>query len=64
MKTDKFVVLSGNDDLTLPMMAMGAKGVISVVGNVDPARMSQMVNYALKGDFEAAVKHITSSMTL
>lgn len=55
-KTDKFVVLSGNDDLTLPMVAMGAKGVISVVGNVDPARMSQMVNYALEGDFEAAAK--------
>lgn len=53
-QSDKFVVLSGNDDLTLPMMAMGAKGVISVVGNVDPARMSQMVNYALDGDFEAA----------
>jgi len=50
------MVLSGNDDLTLPMIAMGAKGVISVVGNVDPARMSQMVNYALAGDFEAASK--------
>jgi len=55
-KADKFIVLSGNDDLTLPMIAMGAKGVISVVGNVDPARMSQMVNYALAGDFEAASK--------
>jgi len=55
-QSDKFVVLSGNDDLTLPMMSMGAKGVISVVGNVDPARMSQMVNYALDGDFEAASK--------
>lgn len=55
-KTDKFRVLSGNDDLTLPMIAMGAKGVISVVGNVDPARMSQMVNYALEGDFETASK--------
>lgn len=51
-----FIVLSGNDDLTLPMIAMGAKGVISVVGNVDPARMSQMVNYALEGDFESAAK--------
>lgn len=51
-----FTVLSGNDDLTLPMIAMGAKGVISVVGNVDPARMSQMVSYALDGDFEAAAK--------
>ena len=55
-ETDKFVVLSGNDDLTLPMMVMGAKGVISVVANVDPERMSQMVNYALEGEFEAAAK--------
>ncbi len=55
-KTDKFIILSGNDDLTLPMIAMGAKGVISVVGNVDPARMSQLVNYALEGDFESAFK--------
>jgi len=55
-ETDKFVVLSGNDDLTLPMMAMGAKGVISVIANVDPERMSQMVNYALEGEFESAAK--------
>jgi len=55
-KTDKFTVLSGNDNLTLPMIALGAKGVISVLGNVDPARMSQMVNYALEGDFKSAAK--------
>ena len=53
-KTNEFSVLSGNDDLTLPMIAMGAKGVISVVANVDPARMSKMVDYALEGDFESA----------
>ena len=51
-----FMVLSGNDNLTLPMISMGAKGVISVVANVDPARMSQMVNAALKGDFVTAEK--------
>ena len=51
-----FAVLSGNDNLTLPMIAMGAKGVISVVANVDPARMSQMVDAGLKGDFETAFK--------
>ncbi|WP_414468558.1 4-hydroxy-tetrahydrodipicolinate synthase [Methanobacterium sp. ACI-7] len=55
-QTDNFVILSGNDDLTLPMIAMGGKGVISVVGNVDPARMSQMVNYALEGNFKDAAK--------
>ena len=53
-KTNEFAVLSGNDDLTLPMIALGAKGVISVVANVDPARMSNLVNYALEGDFESA----------
>jgi 4-hydroxy-tetrahydrodipicolinate synthase len=55
-KNDQFRVLSGNDDLTLPMIAMGAKGVISVVANVDPARMSQLVKTAMDGDFETASK--------
>ena len=49
-----FIVTSGNDNLTLPMIALGAQGVISVVANVDPARMSQMVNAALDGDFNRA----------
>lgn len=51
---DEFMILSGNDNLTLPMISMGTKGVISVVGNVDPARMSRMVNEALSGDFASA----------
>ena len=42
------MVISGNDNLTLPMISMGAIGVISVVANVDPARMSQLVNAHLK----------------
>ena len=53
---ENFMVISGNDDLTLPMISQGAMGVISVVANVDPSRMSQMVNAALKGDFEKARK--------
>jgi len=53
---DDFTVLSGNDNLTLPMISMGAEGVISVVANVDPARMSRLVNEALSGDYEAAMK--------
>jgi 4-hydroxy-tetrahydrodipicolinate synthase len=53
---DQFNILSGNDNLTLPMISMGAKGVISVVANVDPARMSQMVNQAMEGDFEQAAQ--------
>ena len=51
-----FMIISGNDNLTLPMISMGAMGVISVVANVDPARMSQMVNAALEGDFTRASK--------
>lgn len=51
---DEFMVISGNDNLTLPMISQGCKGVISVVGNVDPARMSQMVKNALEGDFKKA----------
>ena len=51
-----FMVISGNDNLTLPMISMGAMGVISVVANVDPSRMSQMVNAALEGDFVRAGK--------
>ncbi|HOQ18236.1 MAG TPA: 4-hydroxy-tetrahydrodipicolinate synthase [Methanothermobacter thermautotrophicus] len=53
---DDFTVLSGNDNLTLPMISMGAEGVISVVANVDPARMSRLVNEALSGDFGSAMK--------
>jgi len=52
---DKFSILSGNDDLTVPMMSLGAKGVISVVANIDPLRMSQMVNNALDGSYEKAM---------
>ena len=51
---EDFLVLSGNDNLTLPMISQGCKGVISVVGNVDPARMSEMVNKAMEGDFKGA----------
>ncbi len=55
-KVEDFMVLSGNDNLTLPMISLGAEGVISVVANVDPARMSQMVNAALEGDYPRAAK--------
>lgn len=48
-------ILSGDDALTLPMLSIGAKGVISVVANIVPDRMSQMVHAALRGDYEAAL---------
>jgi 4-hydroxy-tetrahydrodipicolinate synthase len=46
-----FVVLSGDDALTLPMMALGADGVISVVANEVPLIFSQMVQLCREGDF-------------
>jgi len=49
-----FTILSGDDSLTLPMMALGAKGVISVANNIMPREVKQMVDYALKGDFKKA----------
>lgn len=51
-----FVVLSGDDDLTLPTMALGARGVVSVIANVAPRKTVALVNAALKGDFETARK--------
>lgn len=51
---DDFTVLSGNDSLTLPMISQGARGVISVVANVLPSKMSEMVNSALNNNYEHA----------
>ncbi len=49
-----FIVLSGDDALTLPMMAVGASGVISVVSNEMPLEMSRMVEAAENNDFGSA----------
>lgn len=49
-----FLVLAGDDPLTLPIMALGGKGVITVTANVAPTDMAHMVLAALKGDFERA----------
>jgi 4-hydroxy-tetrahydrodipicolinate synthase len=49
-----FLVLSGDDALTLPLMAIGGKGLISVASNVAPAAMASMVEAAERGDHEAA----------
>jgi 4-hydroxy-tetrahydrodipicolinate synthase len=49
-----FSVLCGDDDLTLPAMALGAKGVISVVANVAPRKTVAMVDAMMKGDLETA----------
>lgn len=50
----EFIVLSGDDSLTLPVMAVGGHGVISVASNGMPAEMALMVEYAASGDFVAA----------
>ncbi len=47
-------VLSGDDSLTLPMIAIGAKGVISVAANIMPDEVAEMVDAALAGDFGKA----------
>jgi 4-hydroxy-tetrahydrodipicolinate synthase len=49
-----FLVLSGDDAWTLPLVAAGADGVISVAANEIPAQMKEMVSSALAGDFAAA----------
>jgi len=51
-----FGVLSGDDNLTMPLIASGAEGVISVVANAFPELFSSMVNASLKGDLEKARK--------
>jgi 4-hydroxy-tetrahydrodipicolinate synthase len=49
-----FIVLSGDDVLTLPLMAVGGRGVISVASNQIPSEMAQMVQAAARNDFAAA----------
>lgn len=49
-------VLSGDDSLTLPMMSLGAKGVISVASNIIPAQIKKMVDLANANDFSAALQ--------
>src|SRR5262249_929786 len=49
-----FIVLSGDDALTLPLMAVGGRGIISVASNEIPGEMVEMVEAAERGDFAAA----------
>src|SRR6185436_14267635 len=51
---EHFLVLSGDDAVTLPLMAVGGRGIISVVSNEIPTEMAQMVEAAERGDFAAA----------
>jgi 4-hydroxy-tetrahydrodipicolinate synthase len=51
---EEFLVLSGDDALTLPLLALGGHGLISVASNEIPAEMTRLTQLALSGDFERA----------
>lgn len=53
-KTSDFMVISGDDAVTFPLITLGAVGVISVIGNAFPKEFSRMVRLALMGDYAAA----------
>jgi 4-hydroxy-tetrahydrodipicolinate synthase len=53
-RTKEFSVLSGDDNMTLPLIQAGGDGVISVASNIIPERMSRMVKLALEGKFAEA----------
>ncbi len=55
-KRDDFMVISGDDGITFPLITLGAVGVISVIGNAFPREFSRMVRLALNGDFEKALQ--------
>ncbi len=51
---DNFSILSGDDSLTLPMMALGAKGVVSVANNIVPREIKALTEFAKQGKFDKA----------
>lgn len=53
-KPKNFMVISGDDCITYPLLTMGAEGVISVIGNAFPSEFSRMVRLALAGDYDSA----------
>lgn len=53
-KPDDFLLVSGDDVLAIPMISIGAAGLVSVVANALPKETSQMVDFALNGDFKSA----------
>lgn len=54
-KPADFMVISGDDGITFPLITLGAVGVISVIGNAFPREFSRMVRLALEGDFANAL---------
>lgn len=55
-KPENFLVISGDDGITFPLITLGAVGVISVIGNAFPKEFSKMVRLALAGDYEKALE--------
>ncbi len=53
-KPEDFLVISGDDGITFPLITLGAVGVISVIGNAFPKEFSKMVRLALQGDFDSS----------
>ena len=53
-KPEDFMVISGDDGITFPLITLGAVGVISVIGNAFPREFSRMVRLALEGDYKNA----------
>ena len=60
---DDFILISGDDPLTLPMMSFGCVGAISVIANIQPKTFSDMIRYGLAGNFEEANKLHMEMMT-
>lgn len=56
LNSKNFSILSGNDSQTLPIIALGGKGVISVISNIIPKETKALVDYCLNGNFEDARK--------
>ena len=54
--SDSFSIYSGNDDMAVPIIALGGKGCISTISNIIPDQFSAMVNDALDGDMQSAAK--------
>ena len=53
---EDFMVMSGDDNLTLPILCLGGSGVISVAANVEPARMVSMFDHFCEGELEEALE--------
>jgi 4-hydroxy-tetrahydrodipicolinate synthase len=53
--SDDFILLSGDDGLTLPMLSVGAKGAISVVSNIAPRQMADLIEAGLSGNYKTAL---------